>query len=140
MGLPSLSLSFLPQETGLWGSERVLWDWDSPEGPPEGHIHFGHRGLAGDIGHFNATAGILGELQTCSDGHTFGRGIDVAPIIAVKGGVHVHPSGRLTEVFTPLFTPYSTVLSFSSVYKMFVIIHIPTALSCSFEPDPFFLI
>lgn len=71
----------------------VSWGWDSPEGSPEGHIHFRHRGLTGDIGYFNPTSGVLGELQTCLDGHTLGRGIDIASIIAVKGGFMFTPVG-----------------------------------------------
>lgn len=85
-----------------WTPKDVLWGWNSPEGSPEGHIYFRHRGLAGDIGHFNPTSGIPGELQTCSDGHTLGRGIDVAPIIAVKSRFK----------FTPLFTLFNTIPSF----------------------------
>lgn len=87
------------------GLKGVHCGQDLLEGSPEGHIHFRDRGLAGDIGHFNPTSRILGELQTCADGHTLGRGIDVAPIIAAKGGVRVHPGGRGTEVLLPFSLP-----------------------------------
>lgn len=76
------------------GLKGVHCGQDLLEGSPEGHIHFRDRGLAGDIGHFNPTSRILGELQTCADGHTLGRGIDVAPIIAAKGGFMFSPVGE----------------------------------------------
>jgi hypothetical protein len=75
------------QAVGLWGLKGVHWGWgwSLPEGSPEGHVHSGDRGLAGDIGYFHPASGILGELQTCVDGHTLGRSVDVAPIISVRG-------------------------------------------------------
>lgn len=49
-------------------------------------MHFGHRGLAGDVGHFDPASGISEEMQSNADGYTLGGGIDIAPIIAAKAG------------------------------------------------------
>lgn len=66
-------------------------------------MHSGDRGLAGDIGHFDAASGIPGELQSSADGHTLGRGIDVAPIIPARRG------GALNVLHDGVFArPYST--------------------------------
>lgn len=62
-------------------------------------MHSGYRGLAGDVGHFDPANGIPGELQSSVDGYTLGRGVDIAPIIAVAGvGVlMVTPAWSLTK-------------------------------------------
>ena len=69
------------------GCPGCNWGWRQGllEGSPKGCVHSGDQGLAGDVGHFDTASGVPGELQSCADGHAFGRGIDVAPIIAAKG-------------------------------------------------------
>lgn len=68
---------------------RWDWAWGLPEGSPEGCVHSGDRGLAGDVGDFDPASGIPGELQGGADGYTLRGGIDIASIVAARSGVQV---------------------------------------------------
>lgn len=88
-----------------WG-----WEWGLPESSSEGCIQLGDRGLAGDVGHFDSASGVSGELQSSADGYTLGRGIDIAPIIAVGRGhvVNVHPVLESTKPSLPAPHPHTS--------------------------------
>lgn len=83
-------------------------------------MHSGDRGLAGDIGHFDPSSGIPGELQSGVDGYALGGGIDIAPIIAVAGvgALMVTPAWSLTKSLLPSSsTPTTTMTALNKAYS-----------------------
>lgn len=88
-----------------WG-----WEWGLLESSFEGCIQPGDRGLAGDIGHFDPASGISGELQSGVDGYTLGRGVDIAPIIAVGRGsrFNLHTTLESTKPSLPAPHPHTS--------------------------------
>lgn len=86
-------------------------------------MHPGDRGLAGDIGHFDPASGIPGELQSGVDGDALGRGIDIAPIIAVAGvgGLTVTPAWSLTQSLLPSSSVPTTTMT--ALNKAHVLLH-----------------